>query len=167
MRTIRVLLPSRSLPFGTWYAYPPESEVELPKPVILRLKTASHIAFEKRDQHPLMQGAASLPEVKRPLDDADSNESTPPGAADVLSVVFEPGQGALDASFFSTERPLDPSLGGINWHFAPPQPILPQNLFGFEGQNASGDVPQPNLTEQFQWTDLLDQFGSSSANMRQ
>ncbi|KIM34498.1 hypothetical protein M408DRAFT_325886 [Serendipita vermifera MAFF 305830] len=135
------------------FHYPPDHFL---LPVISRLRTAAVNAFEKRDQHPLMQ-TVTIPEVKRPLDDHDSNESTPPGPGDILGSIFDLNDGVLDAGFFSTARPLDPSFGGMNWHFAP---VPPTNPFGSVNLNGINAAPPSNVDEQSQWAELLAQLGS-------
>jgi hypothetical protein len=130
------------------------------------LKAAAIKAYDNRDQHPLGRGIGSLPEVKRPLDDApladaDSNDSTLPAAIDeVFGGLLGPDR-SLGSGFFSTEQLPDPSAGGMNWYFAPSaRPRDP--LFGFEAQGSGVGFAEVPAVEDAgaMWTELLRQLGS-------
>lgn len=138
------------------------------QPILSRLKAAAIKAYDNRDQHPLSRSIGSLPEVKRPLDDApladaDSNDSTLPVAIDeVFGGLLGPDR-TFGSGFFSTEQLPDPSAGGINWYFAPPPSTRSNNpLFGFEAQGSGvGFADAPAMEDAgAMWAELLRQLGS-------
>jgi len=174
VRAFGVLLPSGPLPFGVCIDGSCSHSTKPPiKPVISRLKSTAIKAYSTRDQHPLMQTiGSSLPEVKRPLDDApapdaDANESGPQVAInDIFGSLFDSGH-IIDPGFFATKQPPNPATGGMNLYFAPPQeqPLAASSdpLFGLGPQNnglSVTDLPIVGDTGAM-WLELMRQLGSS------
>jgi hypothetical protein len=142
-----------------------------------KLQAAATTAYANRDSHPLKPSVFPFPDVRRPLDEVPlagktppSNDSsihgiTPPAAPqETLGSIF----GAEDSSIFSTAYPLDPNIGGMNWHFLPPPtlPITEDPLFssaGFLGDEANAQL-NFGKADATAWAEFLNQLSAATGN---
>ncbi|CAG8706169.1 1159_t:CDS:2, partial [Acaulospora colombiana] len=137
------------------------------QPVLNRLEEAASGAYGSRDNHPLKVTTATLPEVRRPLDGIETAQETTPVSSDgsipmasqqTLEGVFEGDNGLLDSTFFSTSYPLDPTYGGMNWHYIPRNPSKKNTI----EENLVIEQGDANAL----WTELLQQLSSSDPSLQ-
>lgn len=139
-----------------------------------KLQAAATTAYANRDNHPLKSSVFSLPEVRRPLDEVPLAGNTPPAndssthgitaSQETLGSIF----GAEETSIFSTAYPLDPDIGGMNWHFLPPPalPITEDPLFSSAGLPGGEADAQLNFgkADATAWAEFLDQLSVATGN---
>lgn len=139
-----------------------------------KLQAAAITAYANRDKHPLKSSVFPLPEVRRPLDEVPLSDSTPPSndssthgttppaaSQEALGSIF----GVEDTSIFSTAYPLDPDIGGMNWHFLPP-PIIEDPLFSSTGLPGDEADAQLNFgkADATAWAEFLNQLSVATGN---
>ncbi|PVG02031.1 hypothetical protein CPB86DRAFT_805075 [Serendipita vermifera] len=136
-------------------------------PVLNRLEEAASGAYTSRDSHPLKITTAALPEVRRPSDGVEATQETTPVSSDgsvpmasqqTLEGVFDGDNELLDSTFFSTTYPLQPTHGGMNWHFIPRNPSKKNTI----DETSVIDPGDANVL----WAELLQQLSYSDPSLQ-